>query len=72
MGTLHNKRLALKGREIPGYQMNLAHNAATEVRVPNSDVLQLYHWTLLPPCYVRTFDLAPLQGASLWVVSSQG
>jgi len=30
-----------------------------------------YHWTY-SALLVRGFDLAPLQGASLWVVGSQG
>jgi hypothetical protein len=34
-------------------------------------MLQLRHWN---PYFhlIRTFDLAPLQGASRWLVSSQG
>ncbi len=39
-------------------------------RVRNWEVRQLNHRTPLPP--VRTFDLAPLQGASRLVNDSQG
>ncbi len=68
-GNPQNKRFALKGRE-----MRVPDEARTycraKVRVRNWDVRQLDHRT--PFRLVRTFDLAPLQGASLLVDDSQG
>jgi hypothetical protein len=50
--------------------MKLAPIAAQKSEVRNWDVLQLDHRTRFR--LVRTFDLAPLQGASLSMDDSQG
>jgi hypothetical protein len=53
------------------YQMNLAPIATQKSEYA---IETCYHWTIGPTSalLVRRFDLAPLQGASLWVVGSQG
>jgi hypothetical protein len=50
-----------------GYQMNLAPIAARELERTTE---KCHNWILLR--LVSTLDLAPLQGASLRVVGSQG
>jgi hypothetical protein len=58
----------MKGREM-WVQMKLAPMAAQklECAIGTCD-----NWTIGPRRLVRTFDLAPLQGASLLVDNSQG
>ena len=69
-GNPQNKRFALK---LKGREMRVPDQACTYCRAKSESQLgraQLDH----PPHFrlVRTFDLAPLQGASLLVDDSQG
>jgi hypothetical protein len=69
LGTLKNKGFALKGREMRGPDEARTY-CRPKVRVRNWDVLRLdiglrFH-------LVKTFNLAPLQGAALMVDDSQG
>jgi hypothetical protein len=62
-GNPQNKWFALKGREMRLRDESRTYGGA-KVRVHNRSRLQL---VVGPYLYlVRTFDLAPLQGASLW------
>jgi hypothetical protein len=47
--------------------MNLAPIGAQELE---RTIETYYHWTYFR--LVSAFDLAPLQGASIWVIGSQG
>jgi hypothetical protein len=68
-GNPQNKWFALKGRD-----MRLRANLATHCGAKSQGAIETgYNWPLDPYFHlVRTFDLAPLQGASLWLVGSQG
>jgi hypothetical protein len=60
-GNRQNKWFALKGREMRLRDKSRSHCGAKSQGAINP----YFH-------LVRTFDLAPFQGASLWLVGSQG
>jgi hypothetical protein len=68
-GNPQNKWFALKGRE-----MRLRDKSRTDCGAKSQCAIETcYNWPLDPYFHlVRTFDLAPFQGASLWLVGSQG
>src|ERR1700722_14935430 len=68
-GNPQNKWFALKGREMRLREKPRPHGAAKS----QPAIETCYNWPLNPYFHlVRTFDLAPFQGAPHWLVVSQG